>query len=194
MSIDIPLTKGAVAIVDEEDYELVSKYKWHLNSMGYAVWRGMVDGKKKTIRMHRLINNTPDGKYTDHINRNRLDNRRCNLRTVTQKENMQNKERGKGYWYQKQNRNWVVEIYGSHRGCFSSEKDAAIFAELVYQGKADKKPKEIKTHCRHGHSLEDAYRYAWGTICKPCLSKRSKEYHGRKAKHIMDGNNDSKTR
>lgn len=185
MSIDIPLTKGAVAIVDEEDYELVSQYKWHLNSMGYAVWRGKVDGKKKTIRMHRLINNTPDGKYTDHINRNRLDNRRSNLRTVTQKENMQNKERGRGYWYQKQNRNWVVEIYGEHRGCFSNEKDAAAFAELVYQGKAYKKPKELRTHCKNGHSLADAYRYAHGTICKTCLNRRQREYYVRKTKHIM---------
>lgn len=87
----INLTKGAVAIVDDEDYEELNKFKWQLHSEGYAVreiWNP--GGKRKRVRMHRVIMNTPEGMDTDHRNGNRLDNRKENLRICTRQQNLRN--------------------------------------------------------------------------------------------------------
>lgn len=84
----IELSRGKVAIVDDLDYEWLSKYKWHVNNYGYAVGR-MVAGKK--VMMHRAIMNPPDNKQIDHINHNTLDNRRENLRICTRSNNQMNR-------------------------------------------------------------------------------------------------------
>lgn len=86
----IKLTHGKYAIVDTADFEWLNQWKWHLSSFGYALRRIAVDGKRENIWMHRLINKTPEGFQTDHKNRNRLDNRRENLHTVTRQQNMIN--------------------------------------------------------------------------------------------------------
>lgn len=182
------IIKDKVIFYDEEDQPIVDSRKWHINSMGYAVWRGTVNGKKSTVRLHRLINNTPTGLTTDHINHNRLDNRRCNLRDCTQSENMRNlSNQGKGYWFQKQNNNWVVEVYGKHIGCFKTEDEAKTISNLVRNGGIYIKP-ERKT-CKHGHDLIDCYDYGKGKLCKICQSIRSRKYYERKTKHEMEKNN-----
>lgn len=83
----VPLTKGKYAIVDKDDYERVMEYNWYCN-VGYA-W-GTVN--KKTIGMHRFITGLPisDKRVVDHINHDRLDNRKSNLRICTQGENQAN--------------------------------------------------------------------------------------------------------
>ena len=84
------LGKGKYAIVDNEDFEEYSKLKWNYQH-GYASrMSSRKDGPQRMIFMHRLINNTTEGYDTDHINRNKLDNRHCNLRTATRSENQQN--------------------------------------------------------------------------------------------------------
>jgi len=87
----IELTKGAVAIVDDEDFEELNQYNWYLHSEGYAIRETQCNYKKTRIRMHRQILNTPEGMDTDHINGNRLDNRRENLRVCTRSQNLMNK-------------------------------------------------------------------------------------------------------
>ena len=83
-SIAYPLSNGGEAIIDIEDYEKVSAFgKWYMNDSGYAVKKTKIQGKNISIRMHALINNTPKGLHTDHINGDRLDNRKSNLRTAT---------------------------------------------------------------------------------------------------------------
>ena len=97
----IPLGEsGKFAIVDEEDYEWLSQWNWSLGDgyarrtiaeKNYSISKtGRKYKKTKTILMHRLINQTPEGFDTDHKNRNRLDNQRSNLRTATRFENAQN--------------------------------------------------------------------------------------------------------
>lgn len=90
----IPLSgkrgKGKSAIVDADMHEILSQWRWHLHVEGYASRGERRDGKLKSILMHRSIAETPVGMWTDHINHNRLDNRRKNLRACTAQENQCN--------------------------------------------------------------------------------------------------------
>ena len=90
----IPLTQGKFAIVDAEDYERLSKYKWHVDKgdSTYYAARGIVG---KNFRMHREILNAPEGLVVDHRNHNGLDNRRENLRLCTVAENNMNRRPSK---------------------------------------------------------------------------------------------------
>ena len=85
MSKYITLTQGKQTLVDDDDFESLSQCKWFYGN-GYAA-RG--NGHDTTL-MHRVINKTPKGYHTDHINHDKLDNRRENLRTVTNQENQFN--------------------------------------------------------------------------------------------------------
>jgi len=98
-SFKIPLHNNAgeivaYAIVDNEDRNLAISYRWRMNSEGYAIYSlpRDADGKRITIRLHREILGLQrgDGLEGDHVNHNRLDNRRSNLRVVTHKQHMQN--------------------------------------------------------------------------------------------------------
>jgi hypothetical protein len=88
--VDISTKKhpNTFALVDDENFEYINQWKWRCNNSGsgYAVRRI----GNRTIHMHRVINQTPDGYWTDHINRNTLDNRGSNLRTVTPSLNILN--------------------------------------------------------------------------------------------------------
>jgi hypothetical protein len=131
---EIPLTKGMVAIVDDEDYAELSKYKWHYSGK-YARRYASVNGKRIYVWMHRVIAGTPDGMDTDHINGNKLDNRRANLRVCTRSQNMHNSATGiknntskyKGVTYN--GGKWIASICVNFRklylGCFTDERDAA---------------------------------------------------------------------
>lgn len=83
----IYLTKGLVAIVDEDDYSKLIKFIWSTDGKDYAI----TDKNGKQIRMHRFIVNAKYGDYIDHINGNRLDNRKCNLRICTCQQNNQHR-------------------------------------------------------------------------------------------------------
>lgn len=84
---------GHYAIVDEEDFEKVNSFSpWYENDQGYAIKKTRRGSKNISIRMHALINNTPKGLVTDHINGDRLDNRKENLRSVGQMINVWNAE------------------------------------------------------------------------------------------------------
>lgn len=175
-----PIT-GGEAQIDEADLELVSQYKWHKNDNGYAVWRGIKDGKKQTIRMHRLIMQPPNDMVVDHINHDPLDNRRENLRIVTQSVNMRNMtNQGKGYWYSKPIRRWVVDVNHKYRGTFITEAEAADYTQAVREGRADKKPKPERTHCKYGHELINPIMQNGYKVCRTCSYQRSAEYFKRK--------------
>jgi hypothetical protein len=89
----IKLTQGKVAIVDDEDYEDLSKYPWRYNKkLGYAMGHVTIDEKDKTVYMHRFITNAPRNVMVDHENRNKLDNRKSNLRVATGSQNQCNRE------------------------------------------------------------------------------------------------------
>ena len=83
----IKLTQSKTALVDNEDYPILSQNKWSYND-GYAVRTIWLFNPTEQIRitMHQQIMNTPSGYDTHHINGSRSDNRRKNLLTCTRKE------------------------------------------------------------------------------------------------------------
>lgn len=87
----IPLTRHLFAIVDDDDFEKVSQYKWQAvpdkSGIFYARRRQTINGKRVCIRMHRFIISPNDYEVVDHINGNTLDNRKSNLRIATQQQN-----------------------------------------------------------------------------------------------------------
>ncbi len=112
MSKIIKLTKGLETIVDDEDYEVLSKYSWYVikkSNTYYAVRNAFKDGKRKTIHMHRFIKNlvTLDGEYLnpgailDHIDRNRLNNQKNNLRLASKSNNSMNRLKMNGKFHSK---------------------------------------------------------------------------------------------
>ena len=90
--MQIALSRNQCAVVDKDDLPLVSPYRWQANpnEMGGYYAASQIGGK--TVYMHRLIAGTPDGLVTDHRNHDTLDNRRANLRVVTQSVNMLNRK------------------------------------------------------------------------------------------------------
>lgn len=86
----VPLTKNArsgYAIIDINDYSTISKYNWYLNNHGYPVTSKVGSGGHKLL-IHKLI--MTDNREVDHINGDKLDNRRSNLRYVTHQQNIWN--------------------------------------------------------------------------------------------------------
>lgn len=119
---EIPLTRGLVAIVDDEDYEILSAFKWRATADGYAVRdipHPLRPGRKTLEYMHRRILGLGfgDKRQGDHENACRQDNRRENLRIATQAQNQQNKGLSrvnltgmKGISWHKRDRRWQAMI------------------------------------------------------------------------------------
>lgn len=87
----IKTNKGQDILVDNVDFDLASKYKWYIDTNGYAA-RSTHPGK---MYLHRYILNPTGNIHIDHINGNTLDNRRCNIRLITHSGNMKNRKRPK---------------------------------------------------------------------------------------------------
>jgi hypothetical protein len=134
----IPLTKNQQAIVDDCDYKLVSKYKWYFDKLGYAATNApMIKGKRyPTIRMHRLIMKPSKGLEIDHISRDGLDNRRCNLRICNHRDNLRNsklrKDNTSGYkgvHFYKLTKKWQAKLMVENKtislGYYKNKEDAA---------------------------------------------------------------------
>ena len=140
MTKQIPLTgkKGAglFALVDGCDFEELSQYRWYLDTGGYAC-RSLHGQRPNKESMHRRIMNAPSGMQIDHINHNKLDNRRENLRVATHTQNTQNRcpkptdsSRYKGVGWDKERSMWTAKISVNKRtvnlGRFTTQREAAL--------------------------------------------------------------------
>jgi hypothetical protein len=134
---EIPLTDGKFAIVDDKDFEWLSRWDWFVkkDSRTYYARRqsSRTLGKPLTISMHALILGKIPGYQIDHINGDGLDNRRCNLRHVTHRQNCQNIHTPKyskypGVTWSKNKQKWQADMWVNKRkttlGRFKNEHDA----------------------------------------------------------------------
>lgn len=136
MTKSIPLTQGKFALVDDEDFEKLNKHKWTFQARGYAYRRNPDKEKSLVLWMHRVIMNPECGMEVDHINGNKLDNRKENLRLATRSQNghnmplhKRNTSGFKGVTFWKRDNNWKSQITvdgkNLHIGYFEDPKDAA---------------------------------------------------------------------
>lgn len=133
----IPLTQGKFAIVDDDDYDWLVKYKWHCRKAKNHFYAFRAAGCN-IVAMHRQIMNAPKSLVVDHIDSNGLNNRKSNLRLCTQAQNLHNKrpQRGKiyskykGITWEKRTNKFRAGICKSgaayHLGYFVDEIEAAI--------------------------------------------------------------------
>lgn len=95
--IEITGVEGKTAIVDDEDYERVSKHTWRTRDLEHQTFYARATINNKTVTLHHFIyGKPPEGKITDHKNNNGLDNRKDNLRFVTPRQNNINSKPRKG--------------------------------------------------------------------------------------------------
>ena len=140
---EIPLTKGMVALVDDDVWEWAKQYSWYAETGGdnqttaYARRRIRENGKARYVYLHRVIMNAKPGQQVDHINNNGLDCRRVNLRLCTDAQNHYNKpkpniittSRFKGVCLEKRTGKWIAG--GKHNwkrynlGVYKTEEEAA---------------------------------------------------------------------
>lgn len=134
--------KSYVILMDDEDFELFGHLPWNVHGRHDNITRNRsaserILGAGQKIYLWREITKCPEGMTVDHVNGNRLDNRRCNLRVCSHKENNWNKgaERRnatgfRGVFFCKPNNNWSCHFKTPDgrrltKGGFKSAKDAA---------------------------------------------------------------------
>ncbi len=129
----IPLTKGMFALVDDDMYDYLMQWKWHV-SQGTSTWYAERTENGQRFKMHRVIMNVPKGMDTDHINHNGLDNRIENLRICTRREHCHTIRpkagRYKGVTFCKRNTKWHARIFlhrrrATHLGFYEDAANAA---------------------------------------------------------------------
>ncbi|MFA5567999.1 MAG: HNH endonuclease [Trueperaceae bacterium] len=98
MTREIPLTQGMVALIDNQDFDLVRAIRWfaiptRMKTPKWYAWGYVGRGAhgRRRVSMHRLILQPNDGLEVDHINGDSLDNRRVNLRPATRSQNLANR-------------------------------------------------------------------------------------------------------
>jgi len=143
----IELTQSKRTIVDDEYFTELNKFKWHFNC-GYACRWVYPDGKAVKKRMHRVLTKASEELEVDHINQNKLDNRKNNLRLCTKAENRMNRSKyktntsgEKGVYFHKRDTVWTAQIGISgkriHLGYFKEKKNAVKaynLAAVKYHG------------------------------------------------------------
>jgi len=145
----IPLSQGFEAIVDDGDYELVSKFKWSLVKAGGKMYARRIAyttpkllGRGKNIYLHRFILKPEGNLQIDHIDGNGLNNTRANIRVCTRAENLRNRRvtpnilkglpKGVSYFRDGLKKPWIARIStksinqkSKHLGYFETAEEAA---------------------------------------------------------------------
>lgn len=127
----ILLTNGEVVLIDASDEALIARWKWRRSKDGAK------STNRKAVLMHRVIMGAQPGECVDHINHNKLDNRKRNLRKCSHAENCRNQSvqtrskhsKFKGVTLCKFSGRWKAQIKNEgrnlHLGRFDSQREAA---------------------------------------------------------------------
>jgi hypothetical protein len=144
----LKLSQNEYALVDNEDFEKVSKFKWSFDPKGYAFRntdKSVPRNLRRIIYLHREILDAQKGQYCDHINHNKLDNRRSNLRICTNAQNIQNRKIGKnntngykGIQWHTQDKLWQASITVNKKRISLGYWKTAKLAALAYNEGAKK--------------------------------------------------------
>jgi len=140
-TLNIPYKGTTISvIIDKDKYEELSQYKWHVlrqerDGGDNYYFRTRVDGGYRYL--HRLIMDAPNHKQVDHINGNKLDNRRENLRIVTLRENLRNKKKsttGKMRYkgYSRNGRTYRVQVSDGKTTWYSYGHETQLQAAKTY--------------------------------------------------------------
>ena len=141
---------GGHAFVDDDDYAYLSQWKWYRIEIGYAVTYTNImntNNKFPMTFLHRLILKAPKNKQVDHINMNKLDNRKNSLRLADKSKNMCNrglqKNNTSGYkgvtrrkqnvlriWTTRVKKDGIQHVFGSYR---TKEEAAYVYDQVVMQ-------------------------------------------------------------
>jgi hypothetical protein len=154
MMKEIPLSRGLVALVDDEDYEELMKYKWSAMTSGYAHRATLISSKPRkflTTSMHQYIMGLKHGdpRMVDHIDGNKRNNQRSNLRICTVSENGRNKKSTKntsgykGVTWDKERGKWMAQI--------------KVNKKLVYLGRYDDPHVAHKAYCEAALKLHGEF-------------------------------------
>jgi hypothetical protein len=124
----------AHAVVDSEDYQLLNEFRWCQNPNKYVVTAVTICDRRVILYMHRVVMNPPDELEIDHINNDKLDNRKANLRFASNRQNNYNKPpnqvrkyngKYKGVSYDPRRKLWYARIKKKWIGYFDDEIGAA---------------------------------------------------------------------
>jgi hypothetical protein len=133
------------ARLDPEDAFDLGQYSWRLNNIGYAIRHTTINRKAKSYLMHRVIMKAQKGEVIDHINGDKLDNRKCNLRKTDQSSNRMNMikrtptaSKHKGVRRQQRGKPWYARIRSRpddtqkerFLGAFDDEHQAALMYDF----------------------------------------------------------------
>ena len=125
-------------MIDDEDYDFLSKYSWHCTFQGYVARRHTyTKGKSRIILMHRIIMNCPDEYLIDHKDKNPLNNQKYNLRICTKSQNAMNSKIARnntsgfrGVKWSEHSQKWQasIRVMGKdiYLGLFKNKKEGAL--------------------------------------------------------------------
>lgn len=127
-------------IIDKDKLKELRKYRWFIDKKGYASCYYKVDGKQKSLKMHRLVIDAPSKAIVDHKDKNKLNNRLSNLRIVNSTESNRNNTRRKdntsgvtGVMWDSIKRRWKAFVYINSKRIWilsTKNKEDAIKARL----------------------------------------------------------------
>ena len=129
--------KAKEIIVDDDVFEWMVNHSWHINPRSGYVTHGCCRGKEQ-LYLARHIMNPPAGMVVDHINRDKLDNRRENLRIVSHRQNLSNRvlkpgtSAYKGVQFDKTRNKWRMSIRTASGKRIFARYDTEIEAALAY--------------------------------------------------------------
>ncbi len=139
----IPLTKGEYTIVDIDDLNTLSKYRWYYTGKGYAARRFSVAEGIGIQLMHRQIMGNPYGLTIDHKNQDKLDNQRSNLRLATDAQNKMNSVKPinntsgyKGVTWNKRAKKYIAQISHNNKQIYLGHFPDLISAAIAYNDAA----------------------------------------------------------
>lgn len=138
----IPLSQGYITTVDDDDFDYLLSFTWYAKKGSGRRGSQYYAHNWKLGKMHRLIMRCPKGMQVDHINHNPMDNRKCNLRICTLKENLYNRRRkpkgsSRFLGVQPSGKKWTasigVEYKRIHLGTYETQEAAAKAYDLNAQ-------------------------------------------------------------